>query len=44
MRTTRCGGAVPGIVIVIVPRPLDAVLPTYMWRFAPNGQFDRQTA
>ncbi len=28
----------------IVPRPLDAVLPTYMWRFAPNGQFDRQTA
>ena len=28
----------------IVPRPLDAVLPSYMWRFSPNGQFDRQTA
>jgi uncharacterized protein YbjT (DUF2867 family) len=28
----------------IAPRPLDAVLPTYLWRFSPNGQFDRQTA
>jgi NADH dehydrogenase len=28
----------------IVPRPLDAVLPGYMWRFSANGQFDRQTA
>lgn len=28
----------------ITPRPLDAVLPTYMWRFSANGQFDRQTA
>jgi uncharacterized protein YbjT (DUF2867 family) len=28
----------------ITPRPLDAVLPTYLWRFSPNGQFDRQTA
>lgn len=28
----------------IVPRPLEAVLPTYLWRFSPNGQFDRQTA
>jgi NADH dehydrogenase len=28
----------------IVPRPLDTVLPTYLWRFSPNGQFDRQTA
>lgn len=28
----------------ITPRPLDAVLPSYLWRFAPNGQFDRQTA
>lgn len=28
----------------IVPRPLDAVLPSYIWRFSPNGQFDRQTA
>ena len=28
----------------IVPRPLDAVLPSYLWRFSPNGQFDRQTA
>jgi uncharacterized protein YbjT (DUF2867 family) len=30
--------------IGIVPRPLDAVLPSYIWRFSPNGQFDRQTA
>jgi uncharacterized protein YbjT (DUF2867 family) len=30
--------------IGIVPRPLDAVLPSYLWRFSPNGQFDRQTA
>jgi uncharacterized protein YbjT (DUF2867 family) len=28
----------------IVPRPLDAVLPSYLWRFSQNGQFDRQTA
>jgi uncharacterized protein YbjT (DUF2867 family) len=28
----------------IVARPLDAVLPSYLWRFSPNGQFDRQTA
>ncbi|MEQ1770923.1 MAG: complex I NDUFA9 subunit family protein [Devosia sp.] len=28
----------------IVPRPLEAILPSYMWRFSPNGQFDRQTA
>ncbi|MEO6015387.1 MAG: complex I NDUFA9 subunit family protein [Devosia sp.] len=28
----------------IVPRPLDAVLPSYLWRFSANGQFDRQTA
>ena len=28
----------------IVPRPLDAVLPSYIWRFSQNGQFDRQTA
>ena len=28
----------------IVPRPLDAVLPGYLWRFSANGQFDRQTA
>ncbi len=28
----------------ITPRPLDAVLPSYLWRFSPNGQFDRQTA
>jgi len=28
----------------IVPRPLDAVLPSYLWRFSRNGQFDRQTA
>jgi len=29
--------------LVIVPRPLDAVLPSYLWRFSANGQFDRQT-
>ena len=28
----------------IIPRPLDAVLPSYLWRFSQNGQFDRQTA
>ena len=28
----------------ITPRPLEAVLPSYMWRFSQNGQFDRQTA
>ena len=28
----------------IVPRPLDAVLPGYLWRFSAHGQFDRQTA
>ena len=28
----------------ITPRSVDAVLPGYMWRFSPNGQFDRQTA
>ncbi|RYE10915.1 MAG: complex I NDUFA9 subunit family protein [Hyphomicrobiales bacterium] len=28
----------------IAPRPLDAVLPGYLWRFSRNGQFDRQTA
>jgi NADH dehydrogenase len=28
----------------ITPRPLEAVLPSYLWRFSPNGQFDRQTA
>jgi NADH dehydrogenase len=30
--------------IGIAPTPLDAVLPGYLWRFSPNGQFDRQTA
>jgi NADH dehydrogenase len=28
----------------IAPRPLDAVLPGYLWPYSPNGQFDRQTA
>jgi uncharacterized protein YbjT (DUF2867 family) len=28
----------------ITPRPIDAVLPSYIWRFSANGQFDRQTA
>ena len=28
----------------VTPRPLEAVLPSYLWRFSPNGQFDRQTA
>jgi NADH dehydrogenase len=28
----------------LTPRPLDAVLESYLWRFSPNGQFDRQTA
>jgi uncharacterized protein YbjT (DUF2867 family) len=30
--------------IGIAPRPIDAVLPSYIWRFSANGQFDRQTA
>lgn len=28
----------------IVPTPMDAVLPSYLWRFRKHGQFDRQTA
>jgi uncharacterized protein YbjT (DUF2867 family) len=28
----------------IIARPLEAVLPSYLWRFSANGQFDRQTA
>jgi NADH dehydrogenase len=28
----------------IVPRPMDAVLSSYLWRFRRNGQFDRQAA
>jgi NADH dehydrogenase len=28
----------------ITPRPLSAVLESYLWRFRPHGQFDRQTA
>jgi uncharacterized protein YbjT (DUF2867 family) len=28
----------------VTPTPMDAVLPSYLWRFMPNGQFDRQTA
>ena len=28
----------------VTPRPLEAVLPSYLWRFSANGQFDRQTA
>jgi NADH dehydrogenase len=28
----------------ITPTPMTAILPTYLWRFRKNGQFDRQTA
>ena len=28
----------------VTPTSMDAILPTYMWRFMKNGQFDRQTA
>ncbi|HWA20375.1 MAG TPA: complex I NDUFA9 subunit family protein [Devosia sp.] len=28
----------------ITPRPLEAILPSYLWRFRKHGQFDRQTA
>lgn len=28
----------------VVPTPLDAILPSYLWRFRKNGQFDRQPA
>jgi len=38
----RSGRTLEGLGIE--PTPLDAVLPSYIWRFAPNGQFDRQTA
>lgn len=27
----------------IDPTPMDAILPSYMWRFRKHGQFDRQT-
>jgi uncharacterized protein YbjT (DUF2867 family) len=38
----RSGHTLEGLGIE--PTPLDAVLPSYIWRFSPNGQFDRQTA
>lgn len=28
----------------VTPTPLDAILPSYLWRFRKNGQFDRQPA
>ena len=28
----------------ITPTPMEGVLPSYLWRFRKNGQFDRQTA
>jgi len=28
----------------ITPTAMDAILPSYLWRFMKNGQFDRQTA
>jgi uncharacterized protein YbjT (DUF2867 family) len=28
----------------ITPTPMDAILPSYLWRFRPNGQFDKQPA
>jgi len=28
----------------LTPTAMDAILPTYLWRFMRNGQFDRQTA
>ena len=28
----------------IAPTPMDAILPSYLWRFRKHGQFDRQTA
>lgn len=28
----------------IVPTPMSAILPSYLWRFRRNGQYDRQTA
>lgn len=28
----------------VTPTPMDAILPSYLWRFMKNGQFDRQTA
>jgi uncharacterized protein YbjT (DUF2867 family) len=28
----------------VEPTPMDAILPSYLWRFRKHGQFDRQTA
>lgn len=28
----------------VVPTAMEAILPSYLWRFMKNGQFDRQTA
>lgn len=28
----------------VAPTPMDAILPSYLWRFRKNGQFDRQPA
>ena len=28
----------------VKPTPMDAILPSYLWRFRRNGQFDRQPA
>ena len=28
----------------VSPTPMDAILPSYLWRFRRNGQFDRQPA
>jgi NADH dehydrogenase len=28
----------------IEPTPMDAILPTYLWRFRKHGQFDREAA
>ena len=28
----------------VTPTPMDAILPSYLWRFRRNGQFERQAA
>jgi hypothetical protein len=28
----------------VTPTAMEAILPSYLWRFMKNGQFDRQTA
>ena len=40
-----CGAGQPGLVALgVTPTPLEAVLPTYLWRFRKGGQFTQPAA